>query len=157
MLRGVVRVQSGYGSSTSPQAQAPTYEQVSTGKTGFAEVVKIDFNETEISFTDLLTVFFYAHDPTQLNRQGADIGTQYRSVIFYADELQKAEADAYSTELQNDGVDVVTTLEPLTAFYPAEEYHHNYYARNTNKPYCTLVIAPKIEKVEKRFAQLLNT
>lgn len=156
MLKGVEHVQSGYGSSTSPQAQAPTYEEVSTGKTGFAEVVKIAFDENVITFTDLLTVFFYAHDPTQLNRQGADVGTQYRSVVFYANEQQRGQAETYIAELQNDGVDVVTTLELLTAFYPAEEYHDNYYARNTNKPYCTVVIAPKIDKVEKRFAQLLK-
>lgn len=152
MLRGVEHVQSGYAGGSASDA---VYEKVGTGRTGHAEVIKIDFDESQITFKDLLTVFFYSHDPTQLNRQGNDVGTQYRSVVFYSDEQQRVETEAYIAELQNEGVDVVTTLEPLQGFYPAEEYHDQYYARNTNKPYCQIMIAPKIEKVEKRFKELI--
>jgi len=153
MVRGVMHVQSGYAGGTKEDA---TYERVSTGDTHHAEVIKIDFDESEIPFRDLLTVFFYAHDATQLNQQGNDVGTQYRSVIFYAHDDQKKQAETYITELQSDGTDIVTTLEPLTEFYEAEEYHDQYYARNKTAPYCQVIIAPKIEKVEKAFALLIK-
>jgi peptide-methionine (S)-S-oxide reductase len=156
-LRGVKSVVSGYaGGST----KNPTYEEVCGGRTGHAEVIKIEFDPGEIAFKDLLTVFFASHDPTTLNRQGNDVGTQYRSAIFYATEEQKREAEAFIKELNDSkafGKPVVTTLEPLGEFYEAEDYHQKYYANNPYQPYCQYMIPPKLTKLHKQFGALLKS
>jgi peptide-methionine (S)-S-oxide reductase len=156
-LKGVTGVMPGYAGGT---VANPTYEQVCGGNTGHAEVIKIDYNPSTISFRDLLSVFFNTHDPTSLNRQGNDVGTQYRSVILYTTPEQKAEAETLIKELNDARAyaqPVVTTLEPLTDFYPAENYHQNYYENHADAPYCQIVIAPKLEKLNERFKQLLAT
>lgn len=152
-LKGVVSVISGYAGGTVPN---PTYEQVCGGKTGHAEVTKIEFDPSLISYQDLLKVFFYVHDPTTLNRQGNDVGPQYRSIVLYADDEQKKEASKIIEELKKEGQNIVTELAPLTEFYPAEEYHRNFYLNNPDKPYCQLIIDPKIKKFEEHFKQLLK-
>ena len=156
-LRGVKSVVSGYaGGST----KDPSYDEVCGGRTGHAEVIKIDFDPGEIAFKDLLTVFFATHDATTLNRQGTDVGTQYRSAIFYADEEQKREAEAFIKELNDSkafGKQVVTTLEPLGEFYEAEDYHQKYYANNPYQPYCQYMIPPKLNKLHKQFGELLKS
>jgi len=156
-LRGVKSVMSGYAGGNTKN---PTYEEVCGGRTGHAEVIKIDFDPTEIAFKDLLTVFFATHDPTTLNRQGNDVGTQYRSAIFYATEEQKREAEAFIKELNDSkafGKPVVTTLEPLGEFYEAEDYHQKYYANNPYQPYCQYMIPPKLNKLHKQFGALLKS
>ena len=155
MLKGVSKVESGYagGSGT------PSYEKVSGGNTGHAEVIRVTYDPAVISYEDLLTVFFGSHDPTTPNQQGADVGEQYRSVILYESAEDKVTAGRVAKEIQGsltDGSRVVTQIIPLEQFFPAEEYHQNYYKTNTSAPYCQLVIEPKIEKVRKRFAELLN-
>jgi peptide-methionine (S)-S-oxide reductase len=156
-LRGVHSVTSGY---TGGETQNPTYEQVCSGRTGHAEAVKIDYDPQQISFRDLLTVFFATHDPTTLNRQGNDVGTQYRSAVFYTSEEQKQEAAAFIKEV-DDGKNfrsaVVTTLELLKEFYPAEDYHQNYYADNPYQPYCQYTIPPKLNKLHQQFRRLLKS
>ncbi len=155
MLRGVESVTPGYSGGD----DKPTYEQVSSGNSGHAEVIEITFDPNSISFEDLLTVFFASHDPTTLNRQGNDIGTQYRSVIFYTNEDQKKSAEKFITEINasnEKGKPIVTEILPLKKFFPAESYHLDYYARNQNQPYCELVINPKLEKVQQKFANLLK-
>lgn len=155
-LKGVSSVKSGY---TGGATKNPTYEQVSSGNTGHAEAIRIEFDPTVISIDDILTVFFNTHDPTTLNRQGNDIGTQYRSGIFYLNDGQRQKAEAFIKELNDSKAydkKVVTELTPFTEFYPAEDYHDQYYAVHKDEPYCRLVIAPKIEKLEKRFAELLK-
>ena len=157
MLKGVMSVMSGYAGGDAPN---PTYEQVCSGDTGHAEVIKIEFDPAEISFRDLLTVFFATHDPTTLNRQGSDVGTQYRSIIFYTSEAQKIEAENFVKEIDSShsgGAPVVTEVKPLENFYEAEDYHRDYYAKNREKSYCQLVINPKLEKVQKEFAELLKS
>ncbi len=155
MLKGVVAVAPGYAGGTT---ENPTYEEVSSGRTGHAEATRIEFNPKEISYAELLTVFFATHDPTTLNRQGNDVGTQYRSAIFYTSEAQKAEAEKYIASLQEQpGDPIVTEVVPLKAFYEAEDYHHNYYQRNGGKPYCQLIISPKVQKVKEKFAAILST
>ena len=134
----------------------PTYEQVCGGKTGHAEVTKIEFDPSLISYRDLLKVFFYIHDPTTLNRQGSDIGPQYRSIILYSDDEQKREAESIIEELKKEGQNIVTELKPTADFYPAEEYHRNFYLNNPDKPYCQLIIDPKIKKFEEHFKNLLK-
>ena len=155
LLKGVAKVESGYAGGTRPN---PTYEQVCTGTTGHAEVAQITFDPSVLSFRDLLDVFFTVHDPTQLNRQGGDVGTQYRSAIFPHDDEQRAEAERTITELEASGAwdaPIVTTIEPLTTFYPAETYHQDYFARNPRQPYCQAVIAPKIAKLRKKHFERL--
>lgn len=154
MLRGVILVQSGY---TGGKTKDPTYESVCTGETGHAEAVRIEFDPALVSYRDLLTVFFATHDPTTPNRQGADVGTQYRSAIFYANDTQKEEAQNFVHEIGSSfaGNPIVTQLEPLGEFYPAEHYHNNYFHNNPEAPYCRIVIEPKIEKVRKEFSALL--
>src|SRR3990172_7356725 len=150
-LDGVERVQSGYAGGTVPN---PTYEQVCTGRTGHAEVVQVTFDAGVISYRDLLKVFFVVHDPTTLNRQGGDVGTQYRSAVFYHTPEQKAEAQRVIAELNGAKVwddPIVTEVVPLEAFYPAEAYHRDYYRRNPNQGDCQAVIAPKVAKVRKRY------
>jgi len=156
-LKGVVSVMPGYAGG---RTKNPSYEEVCDGTTGHAEVIRIEFDPAEIGFRDLLTVFFATHDPTTLNRQGNDVGTQYRSVILYANEEQRREAEAFIKELNDSktfGRPVVTTLEPLKDFYDAEEYHRNYYAKNPYQPYCQYMIPPKLGKLHKQFKDLLKT
>ena len=156
-LRGVNSVVSGYAGGA---VRNPTYEQVCGGRTGHAEVIKIDFDPSRIAFKDLLTVFFATHDPTTLNRQGNDVGTQYRSTVLYANDGQKKEAEALIIELNDTkvfGNPVVTTVEPLGEFYPAESYHQKYYANNPYQPYCQYMIPPKLNKLHKQFRDLLKS
>jgi len=155
-LKGVEKVQSGYSGGRIPN---PSYEDVCTGTTSHAEVVQITFDPAIVSFDDLLHVFFTIHDPTTLNRQGADVGTQYRSAIFYHTPEQKAVTEKVIRELEAEHVwdhPIVTEVKPLDAFYPAEEYHRNYYRRNPNQGYCRAVIAPKVAKVRKRYFDKLK-
>jgi len=156
MLKGVSKVESGYAGGS---AISPSYEAVSSGTTGHAEVIRVTYDPSVISYEDLLTVFFGSHDPTTLNRQGNDVGEQYRSVIFFQTEEEQQVARAKMQEINEslkDGTRVVTQLEPLQDFFPAESYHQNYFKENTSAPYCQLIIEPKIEKVKKRFAELVN-
>lgn len=156
MLAGVMSVEPGYAGGTT---KTPTYEEVSAGITGHAECIKLTFNPHKIAYTDLLTVFFSSHDPTTLNRQGADIGTQYRSVIFTTSDAQKNSANKFIEDINNshpEGERIVTEVVPLTVFYPAENYHKDYYERNSEAPYCQIVINPKLEKVQKQFETLLK-
>jgi len=151
LIRGVERVEPGYAGGDIPN---PTYEEVSTGTTGHAEVAKITFDPNAISFREVLEIFFGTHDPTQLNRQGADVGTQYRSVIFYGSPEQKATAEQLIAELTSEkvyGRPIVTKVEPLKAFYSAETYHKDYYKKHPQAPYCQVVIAPKIAKLQKTY------
>jgi peptide-methionine (S)-S-oxide reductase len=148
-LRGVLAVQSGYAGGSTTH---PTYDQVCSGRTGHAEVVRVTFDPSEISFRDLLDVFFTVHDPTTLNRQGADVGTQYRSVIFYEGEAQRATALEAIREVNESGIwggDAVTEVKPAPLFFPAEDYHQTYYRRHQGQPYCQAVIAPKLAKLRK--------
>lgn len=155
-LEGVDTVISGYmGGHTTD----PTYKDICTGLTGHAEVVRIFFDPGKISLYDLLEVFFTTHDPTTLKRQGADVGTQYRSVIFYENEEQKAISTKVIKELNEEKVfsaPIVTEVSPTSTFYPAEDYHQNYYNLNTAQPYCSFVISPKIQKLEKVFREKLK-
>jgi peptide-methionine (S)-S-oxide reductase len=142
---GVTSVVSGYAGGKRPN---PTYEQVCSGATGHAEVAQITFDPSKISYDQLLELFWKSHDPTTLNRQGNDVGDQYRSVIFYSDEKQKASAEKSKTAAQAYFKDkIVTEISPLTQFYPAENYHQDYYRNNANAPYCRFVIKPKLEKL----------
>ncbi|MDP3147981.1 MAG: peptide-methionine (S)-S-oxide reductase MsrA [Ignavibacteria bacterium] len=155
-VKGVHKVISGYAGGTT---ENPSYEQVCTGKTGHAEVCQIIFDPTVVSFADLLKIFWKTHDPTTLNRQGADEGTQYRSVVFYHSNEQKKLAEHYKLELDNSGAwadPIVTEISPFTKFYPAEAYHQNYFANNPTQGYCSFVIAPKVEKFEKVFKEKLK-
>ena len=155
-LRGVDRVESGYAGG---HADNPTYKQVCTGTTGHAEVVQVEFDTAQITFSDLLDVFFTIHDPTTLNRQGNDVGTQYRSAIFYHDDTQKADAEAKIAALTSQKVwddPIVTEVVPLTKFYPAEDYHREYYDRNPEQGYCQVVIAPKVSKLRQKFMERLK-
>jgi len=155
-LRGVQRVESGYAGG---HVENPSYRAVCTGSTGHAEVVQIDFDPQQISYRDLLDVFFGTHDPTTLNRQGHDVGTQYRSAIFYHDDAQKQEAERVIAELTEQKVfddAIVTEVVPLTRFYPGEDYHREYYERNPQQPYCQVVISPKVSKLRQKYAEKLK-
>ena len=155
-LRGVTSVVSGYSGG---QLENPTYEQVTTGATGHAEVCQIGYDPGQITYDELLEVFFTIHDPTTLNRQGDDIGTQYRSVIFYHDEEQRRAAEAAKARVNASGVwkkPIVTEIKPFTRFYPAEEYHQKYYRRSPNQAYCRYVIRPKLDKFEHVFRLKLS-
>jgi peptide-methionine (S)-S-oxide reductase len=155
-LRGVVKVESGYSGGSIPN---PTYGQVCDGDTGHAEVIRVAFDPSIISYKQLLEIFFTVHDPTTLNRQGADVGTQYRSVIFYHDQKQKETAEEVIREVTASGIwdkPLVTELSPVQPFFKAEEYHQEYYLRNPRQGYCTFVIAPKVLKFRKRYADLLK-
>jgi peptide-methionine (S)-S-oxide reductase len=150
-LRGVERVVSGYSGGKRPN---PTYEQVCTGATGHAETVQITFDPNLISYRDLLGVLFTIHDPTTLNRQGGDVGTQYRSVIFYHSPEQQRDIREVIAELEKNQVwdqPVVTEVTPYSVFYPAEEYHQDYFNKNPNQPYCSAVVAPKVAKFRKAY------
>jgi len=155
-LRGVEKVESGYAGGTTPD---PTYKEVCGGNTGHAEVVQITYDPSEISFRDLLDVFFTIHDPTTLNRQGADMGPQYRSIILtHSDEqariAREAIAEVTAEKLYDDPI--VTQIEPLTTFYPAERYHQDYFANNSRQPYCQAVIAPKVAKFRRKFLERMR-
>jgi peptide-methionine (S)-S-oxide reductase len=155
-LKGVESVVSGY---TGGKVKNPTYREVCTGTTGHAEVVQVKFNPKVISYEEILEVFWNTHDPTTLNRQGADEGPQYRSAVFYHNEEQKKIAEQYKDQLNKSGVfknSIVTEITPFSIFYPAEDYHQNYYALNANQGYCQYVIRPKIEKFNKQYAAKLK-
>ncbi len=150
-VKGVVKSTSGYSGG---HVENPTYEQVCEKTTGHAEVIQIEYNPAEVTVDELLEVFWQTHDPTTLNRQGNDVGPQYRSVVFYHTEQQKERAEFYKKKLDTSGAfdnPIVTTIEPFTNFYVAENYHQDYYNRNGNQPYCYFVIRPKMEKFEKAF------
>ena len=156
LIRGVEKVEPGYAGG---DLENPSYEEVSTGTTGHAEVAQITFDPSLISFREVLEIFFGTHDPTQLNRQGADVGTQYRSVIFYGTPEQKTTAEQLIAELTNEKVyskPIVTKVEPLKMFYPAETYHKDYYKKHPQAPYCQVVIAPKIAKLQKTYFSKLK-
>ena len=155
-LNGVEKVESGYSGGT---VKNPTYEQVCTGKTGHAEVIQVTFDPALLSYKTLLEVFFKTHDPTTLNRQGADAGTQYRSVIFYHSEEQRKIAEQVKKETDAAKIwddPIVTEIAPYSSFYKAENYHQNYYNENSYKPYCMAVINPKLSKFRKEFRNLLK-
>lgn len=156
MLDGVIKVESGYSGGT---VKNPAYREVCTGLTGHAEVARITFDPSKTSVYEILKVFFTVHDPTTLNRQGADVGTQYRSVIFYRNDQQRTIARSIIEELNKNKVyanPVVTQVVPLTVFYKAEDYHQDYYNQNKEEPYCKMVIQPKLEKFEKVFKERLK-
>lgn len=155
-LRGVEKVVSGYAGGSVPN---PSYQLVCTGATGHAEVVQITYDPQEVSYRNLLEVFFTIHDPTTRNRQGPDVGTQYRSAIFYHNERQKQIAEEVIAELEQQGVwdkPIVTEVSPLDKFYPAEDYHQEYYQRNSNQPYCQVVVRPKVAKFRKKYLDRLK-
>ena len=157
MLTGVISVTSGYAGGTTVN---PTYREVCTGTTGHAEAIKIDYDPSQVSYRDLLTIFFASHDATQINGQGSDIGTQYRSIVLTTTEEQKKETEDFIRELEASSVDgdpIVTEVVPLTIFYPAEDYHQNYYDQNKEQGYCRVIIAPKLQKVQEQYAKLLNS
>jgi peptide-methionine (S)-S-oxide reductase len=155
-LTGVYKVESGYAGGESPN---PSYKEVTSGRTGHAEVVQVHFDPSEISFEDILEVFWYTHDPTTLNRQGNDVGTQYRSVVFYHDEDQRLKTEYSKKEVAVQVWDnpIVTEISPFKGFYKAEGYHQNYFIENPNQGYCRAVIAPKVAKFRKRFEDKLKT
>lgn len=156
MIKGVLSVEPGYSGG---KKENPTYMEVCTEDTGHAEVIKIEYDPSEVSLENLLTVFFASHDPTTLNRQGNDVGTQYRSIIFYTTPEQKKESEDFIKEINKsnkDGKPVVTEVRPLDKFYKAEEYHKDYFERNPMNSYCQIVINPKLEKVQKKYADLLK-
>ena len=155
-IKGVHSVESGYAGG---HVDRPTYREVCSGTTGHAEVVQVRFDPNIVSYRDLLNVFFTIHDPTTLNRQGADVGTQYRSAIFYHDEEQKRTAEQLITDLNAQQIwdkPIVTQVEKLDKFYLAEDYHQEYFARNPYQPYCMAVVAPKVSKFRKHFLELLK-
>lgn len=154
-IKGVEKVVSGYTGGKVPGI--PTYREICSGLTGHAEVIHVTFDASLISFEELLVIFMTSHDPTTLNRQGADRGTQYRSVIFYHDENQKEVAETVLKEMESYFEDpIVTELSPLEKFHPAEDYHQNYYANNQSQGYCTAVISPKLSKLRKMYAEKLK-
>ncbi|MGH7841104.1 MAG: peptide-methionine (S)-S-oxide reductase MsrA [Candidatus Binataceae bacterium] len=155
-VKGVVAITSGYAGGTLPN---PSYPQVCTGRTGHAEVARIEFDPAQVTYADLLTVFFATHDPTTLNRQGADVGTEYRSIVLYVSAAQKRDAESCIEELSKThafDAPIVTEIKPLETFYPAEDYHREYYRNNAFAPYCQVVITPKVAKFRKKFAELLK-
>ena len=156
LLDGVVSVTSGFSGGT---IKNPSYREVCDGRTGHAEVVQVENDTTKLNYTDILQAFFKSHDPTQLNRQGDDIGTQYRSVIFFHNEEQHKIAEKIKNELANSGAydnPVVTEISPFTVFYKAEDYHQNYFNQNGAQPYCQFVVAPKVDKFKKVFKDKLK-
>lgn len=155
-LNGVVSVQPGYAGG---HVNNPTYQQVCDGNTGHAEVAQITFDPNIVTYDEILEVYWYTHDPTTLNRQGNDIGEQYRSVIFYHNEEQKLKAESYKKKLEEAKLwadPIITQIEPLTEFFPAEAYHYNYFNDNSNQPYCAMVVKPKVEKFKKIFEKKLK-
>ena len=156
-LKGIKKIDSGYSGGSIIN---PTYGQVSTGQTGHAEVVQLLYDPNVISYNEILKIFFTTHDPTTLNRQGADQGTQYRSVIFYHNEEQKKIAEQVINELNTEeffNTPIVTKVEPFEVFYPAEDYHKNYFQKHPEQPYCQIVISPKVTKLRKKFSDKLKS
>ena len=162
MLKGVSAVMPGYATSNSKDAkEAPSYEEVSTRETNYVESVEISYDPSITTYRELLDVFFASHDPTTLNRQDNDVGSQYRSVIFYHDDAERKEVEKYIEKCQVSGAKyqgrkIVTAVEPLVKFYPAEDYHHDYFATHKNAPYCQLIIEPKLEKIKSAFADKMK-
>jgi len=157
MLDGVVKTESGYAGG---QVKNPSYKEVCNGTTGHAEVIQVTYDKTKLTYDEMLQAFWLSHDPTQLNRQGNDVGTQYRSVIFYHNDEQKKIAEDYRMKLNQEKVydgPVVTEISPYTVFYKAEDYHQNYFNENGDQPYCAFVIQPKVEKFRKVFGKKLKT
>lgn len=152
-LKGVSTVTSGYAGG---HVQQPTYEQICNGDTQHAEVILVQYDDTQISFEQLLDVFFATHDPTTLNRQGNDVGTQYRSVIYYLNEEQHQQAEHAIKALKAEGLNIVTELSPAPIFYPAEDYHQNFFARNPSQGYCNFAIPPKLMKLRSKFQDLMK-
>lgn len=155
-LIGVISVAPGYAGGSKPN---PTYEEVCSGTTGHAEVIKIEYDPTQIEYKVLLEVFFSTHDPTTLNRQGNDVGEQYRSVIFYVNDEQKKAAEQFIEQLSSEKVyssPIVTQIKPLDKFYEAEDYHHNYFEANKDKPYCQVIINPKLQKFKAHYSKLMK-
>ncbi len=152
-IKGVQRVISGYAGG---HTLNPSYEDICNGDTQHAEVILVEFDETQLNFEQLLNVFFATHDPTTLNRQGNDVGTQYRSVIYYYNDEQKQQAEQYIEVLKSDGLNIVTELSPVPTFYPAEDYHQNFYAKNPSQGYCNFSIPPKLMKLRSQFQSLLK-
>jgi peptide-methionine (S)-S-oxide reductase len=155
-LKGVVSATSGYSGG---EVENPSYEQVCSGKTGHVEMVEVTYDPKLISYNKLLSVFFSVHDPTTPNRQGTDVGEQYRSVIFYTDEEQKEKAQDFIEKLGDEGVfvnPIVTTVEPLEKFYEAEDYHQEYFEKNPKQAYCQLIISPKIDKLKEKYKDLVK-
>jgi peptide-methionine (S)-S-oxide reductase len=155
-VEGVTGVRSGYAGGDRPQ---PSYQEVCSGDTGHAEVVEVRFDPDTITYREVLEIFFAIHDPTTPNRQGADVGTQYRSVVFHHSEEQKAAVEALVRDLEAEGVwdaPIATEIEPLDTFWPAEDYHREYFRRNPYQPYCQVVVAPKVAKFRQRFAHRLR-
>ncbi|SDX91255.1 peptide-methionine (S)-S-oxide reductase MsrA [Acinetobacter kyonggiensis] len=153
-LKGVQKVVSGYAGG---HTDNPNYDDICRGDSNHAEVILINYDETQISFEQLLDVFFTTHDPTTLNRQGNDIGTQYRSVIYYLNDGQQQQAQQSIDQLKADGLNMVTELSPAPKFYPAEEYHQNFFARNPSQGYCNFAIPPKLMKLRSKFQNLLKS
>ena len=155
-LKGVIDVVSGYSGG---ERENPTYQEICTGSTGHAEVIQVKFNPEEISFKEILLIFFSVHDPTTLNQQGNDIGTQYRSAIFFHSEEQRRVAQNVIVEIENSGIwgkPIVTEITEFQKFYSAEDYHQEYFANNPNQPYCSAVVAPKVAKFRKNFLEKLK-
>ena len=152
-IQGIEKVVSGYAGGHTTN---PTYDDICRGDTNHAEVILIDFDDSQISFEQILDVFFATHDPTTLNRQGNDVGTQYRSVIYYLNETQRDEAQVMIDELKAEGINIVTELSPAPTFYPAEDYHQNFFAKNPNQGYCNFAIPPKLNKLRSKFVDLLK-
>jgi len=155
-LKGVLDVEPGYAGG---HVEHPTYEEVSSGTTGHVEVIRFEFDPSQISYDDLLNVFFATHDPTTMDRQGNDVGPQYRSVVFFTDEEQRDAARAFIEKLNlsgEHGAPIVTTVQSLDRFWPAEDYHRKYYENHQDEPYCQIVINPKLQKVQQKFHQLLK-
>lgn len=155
-LKGVIDVVSGYSGG---ERENPTYQEICTGSTGHAEVIQVKFNPEEISFKEILLIFFSVHDPTTLNQQGNDIGTQYRSAIFFHSEEQRRVAQNVIVEIENSGIwgkPIVTEITEFQKFYSAEDYHQEYFANNPNQPYCSAVVAPKVAKFRKNFLEKLR-
>lgn len=155
-VKGIEKVESGYSGG---EVKNPTYKEVCSGLTGHAEVIQVTYNPVVISYKELLEIFWQTHDPTTLNRQGNDVGTQYRSVIFHHNNEQKELAETYKKKLDESGAfdnPIVTEISPYVTFYKAEDYHQNYYNLNTNAPYCSFVIKPKVEKFKKVFGEKLK-
>lgn len=156
LLDGVLSVQSGFSGGS---IKNPSYKEVCTGLTGHAEVIQVTYDTTKLSYDELLEAFWTSHDPTQFNRQGNDVGTQYRSVIFYHSETQHQLAESYKKKLNESGAydkPVVTEISPMTVFYKAEDYHQNYFNQNGDQPYCQFVVAPKVEKFKKVFKERIH-
>lgn len=157
LFDGIEELMPGYAGGKTPN---PSYREVCSGSTGHAEVVRVTWDPDKLSLEDVLTLFFHAHDPTTLNRQGNDVGTQYRSAIFYQNEEEKEAIDRVIAEIEEKRVwnrPIVTQVEPLTEFFPAEDYHKNYYQEHPSQPYCNIVIGPKVQKMKTQFSQLLKS